>query len=140
MLLPCVLREFSRCSTLSMHCTRTLRLQQQLQPSDRGLHTRAQEFIVQRIGLRWKPQTRGIKNRHNKRTSQEDEWKTKNKTVLTYIAAAGVGMIGISYASVPLYRLYCQVGINPHVHQNTGENTCLTSHSLGHSHSRCFFW
>ncbi|CAL8262020.1 unnamed protein product [Arctogadus glacialis] len=108
MLLPCVLREFSRCSTLSMHCSRVLRLQQKLQPSERGLHTQAQEFIARRIGLRWKPQTRGIKNRSNKRGSQEDEWKSKNKTVLTYIAAAGVGMIGISYASVPLYRLYCQ--------------------------------
>ncbi|XP_059892741.1 cytochrome c oxidase assembly protein COX11, mitochondrial [Gadus macrocephalus] len=108
MLLPCVLRDFSRCSTLSMHCSRVLRLQQKLQPSERGLHTQAQEFIARRIGLRWKPQTRGIKNRSNKRGSQEDEWKSKNKTVLTYIAAAGVGMIGISYASVPLYRLYCQ--------------------------------
>lgn len=28
--------------------------------------------------------------------------------MLTYIAAAGVGMIGLSYAAVPLYRLYCQ--------------------------------
>ncbi|XP_033840484.1 cytochrome c oxidase assembly protein COX11, mitochondrial [Periophthalmus magnuspinnatus] len=39
---------------------------------------------------------------------EEEERKTRNRTVLTYIAAAGVGMIGLSYAAVPLYRLYCQ--------------------------------
>lgn len=50
---------------------------------------------------------RGTKSRSRKK-SQEEEWKTRNKTVLTYIAAAGVGMIGLSYAAVPLYRLYCQ--------------------------------
>lgn len=30
--------------------------------------------------------------------------------MLTYVAAAAVGMLGASYAAVPLYRLYCQVG------------------------------
>lgn len=42
--------------------------------------------------------------------AQEDEWRRRNKTVLTYVAAAAVGMLGASYAAVPLYRLYCQVG------------------------------
>lgn len=41
--------------------------------------------------------------------AQEDEWRRRNKTVLTYVAAAAVGMLGASYAAVPLYRLYCQV-------------------------------
>ena len=27
------------------------------------------------------------------------------------VAAAAVGMLGASYAAVPLYRLYCQVGL-----------------------------
>uniref|UniRef100_A0A8C0VX46 Cytochrome c oxidase assembly protein COX11, mitochondrial n=1 Tax=Castor canadensis TaxID=51338 RepID=A0A8C0VX46_CASCN len=40
--------------------------------------------------------------------AQEDEWRRRNKTVLTYVAAAAVGMLGASYAAVPLYRLYCQ--------------------------------
>ncbi|KAM9006270.1 cytochrome c oxidase assembly protein COX11, mitochondrial [Sarcophilus harrisii] len=39
---------------------------------------------------------------------QEQEWRRRNRTVLTYMAAAAVGMIGASYAAVPLYRLYCQ--------------------------------
>lgn len=42
--------------------------------------------------------------------AQEEEWRRRNKTVLTYVAAAAVGMLGASYAAVPLYRLYCQVG------------------------------
>lgn len=53
--------------------------------------------------------SRGIKNQKRKFRGQEDEWKTRNKTVLTYITAAGIGMIGLAYAAVPLYRLYCQV-------------------------------
>ena len=43
--------------------------------------------------------------------SQEEDWRRRNKTVLTYVAAAAVGMLGASYAAVPLYRLYCQVGL-----------------------------
>lgn len=39
---------------------------------------------------------------------QEQEWRRRNRTVLTYVAAAAVGMVGMSYAAVPLYRLYCQ--------------------------------
>ncbi|XP_041077537.1 cytochrome c oxidase assembly protein COX11, mitochondrial-like [Polyodon spathula] len=51
-----------------------------------------------------------MKSRRNPHTeSQQEEWRKRNKTVLTYITAAGMGMIGISYAAVPLYRLYCQV-------------------------------
>ncbi|KAJ3608476.1 hypothetical protein NHX12_025523 [Muraenolepis orangiensis] len=112
--LPCVLRESFRGSTLLMGYGRTqlrrLQQQQQQPPSERGLYTQAQQFLARRSGcLRWKPQTRGVKSRSNKHTqSQEDKWTTNNKTVLTYITAAGVGMIGLSYASVPLYRLYCQ--------------------------------
>uniref|UniRef100_A0A8C8Z141 Cytochrome c oxidase copper chaperone COX11 n=1 Tax=Prolemur simus TaxID=1328070 RepID=A0A8C8Z141_PROSS len=40
--------------------------------------------------------------------AQEEDWRRRNKTVLTYVVAAAVGMLGASYAAVPLYRLYCQ--------------------------------
>ncbi|XP_048461359.1 cytochrome c oxidase assembly protein COX11, mitochondrial isoform X2 [Rhincodon typus] len=50
----------------------------------------------------------GIKNHNPFTRSQEEAWRKKNKTVLTYIAATAIGMIGMSYAAVPLYRLYCQ--------------------------------
>lgn len=43
------------------------------------------------------------------RRQQEQQWKHRNRTVLTYLAAGVVGMAGLSYAAVPLYRLYCQV-------------------------------
>nr|XP_055114732.1 cytochrome c oxidase assembly protein COX11, mitochondrial isoform X3 [Symphalangus syndactylus] len=40
--------------------------------------------------------------------AQEEERRRRNKTTLTYVAAVAVGMLGASYAAVPLYRLYCQ--------------------------------
>lgn len=75
----------------------------------RTLQSQAEHFLRRRFPLRFQTQIRGAKTRKKQNRSQEEEWKTRNKTVLTYIAAAGVGMIGLSYASVPLYRLYCQV-------------------------------
>ncbi|XP_075702443.1 cytochrome c oxidase assembly protein COX11, mitochondrial [Rhinoderma darwinii] len=47
--------------------------------------------------------SRGFKSQN-----QQQGWRTRNKTVLTYVTAAAVGMVGMSYAAVPLYRLYCQ--------------------------------
>ncbi|XP_033896532.1 cytochrome c oxidase assembly protein COX11, mitochondrial [Acipenser ruthenus] len=74
------------------------------------LHCCPGQLLSQRTGSQplW-TQVRGMKSRRNPHTeSQQEEWRKRNKTILTYIAAAGVGMIGISYAAVPLYRLYCQ--------------------------------
>lgn len=76
--------------------------------SFRGLTTSRSQLFVRRSPRRFVIQTRGAKT-HRQKQQQEEEWKQKNKTILTYIAAAGVGMIGMSYAAVPLYRLYCQV-------------------------------
>ncbi|XP_040856230.1 cytochrome c oxidase assembly protein COX11, mitochondrial isoform X2 [Ochotona curzoniae] len=70
-------------------------------------------------GLRWRhgtgkrPILAGQPGRRPKSTNpftraQEEDWRRRNKTVLTYVAAAAVGMLGASYAAVPLYRLYCQ--------------------------------
>ncbi|XP_051958853.1 cytochrome c oxidase assembly protein COX11, mitochondrial-like [Xyrauchen texanus] len=73
----------------------------------RGLATSNGQLFL-RTSQRFLNQTRGTKTHRRKQQSQEDDWKKRNKTILTYIAAAGVGMIGMSYASVPLYRLYCQ--------------------------------
>ncbi|XP_073684832.1 cytochrome c oxidase assembly protein COX11, mitochondrial [Garra rufa] len=72
----------------------------------RGLATSSDRLFLRRTPQRFLNQSRGAKT--HKRKPQEDDWKKRNKTVLTYIAAAGVGMIGLSYAAVPLYRLYCQ--------------------------------
>lgn len=73
------------------------------------LHSRAEIVICRRSPTHFHSQFRGVKTRNSKFRGQEEEWKARNKTILTYIAAAGVGMIGLSYAAVPLYRLYCQV-------------------------------
>ena len=36
----------------------------------------------------------------------------RNKTTVVYVGAIALTVLGFSYASVPLYRLYCQVGIS----------------------------
>uniref|UniRef100_A0A8C4Q975 Cytochrome c oxidase assembly protein COX11, mitochondrial n=1 Tax=Eptatretus burgeri TaxID=7764 RepID=A0A8C4Q975_EPTBU len=46
---------------------------------------------------------------HGTPRSAGGEARRRNITVLTYIAAGAIGMLGLSYAAVPLYRLYCQV-------------------------------
>ncbi|KAI1896628.1 hypothetical protein AGOR_G00096730 [Albula goreensis] len=77
--------------------------------TSRGRHISAKQILCRKAPEQVGNQIRGVKGRRNPYTeSQQEEWKKRNKTVLTYIAAAGVGMIGMSYAAVPLYRLYCQ--------------------------------
>ncbi|XP_040291405.1 cytochrome c oxidase assembly protein COX11, mitochondrial isoform X2 [Bufo gargarizans] len=48
--------------------------------------------------------SRGFKSQNH----EQQDWRSRNKTVLTYVTATVVGMVGMSYAAVPLYRLYCQ--------------------------------
>ncbi|XP_072207950.1 cytochrome c oxidase assembly protein COX11, mitochondrial [Excalfactoria chinensis] len=55
-----------------------------------------------------RPQVRWLRSSNPFTRRQEEEWRRRNRTVLAYIAAAAVGMVGMSYAAVPLYRLYCQ--------------------------------
>ncbi|KAF6739336.1 Cytochrome c oxidase assembly protein COX11, mitochondrial [Oryzias melastigma] len=95
MLLPPTLH-CRRASPLLAGCVRTLH----------SGHPRALRPLAESL-LRRRPPSR-LEARFRSRRSQEEEWRNRNKTVLTYIAAAGVGMIGLSYAAVPLYRLYCQ--------------------------------
>lgn len=109
MLLSLLLRpSLYSCSVPFKQCARTLQCD-----AAKMLRSQAERLLQQRLHLRFHTHSRGLKTRNRKTRSQEEEWKTKNKTVLTYIAAAGVGMVGLSYAAVPLYRLYCQVRKHP---------------------------
>lgn len=98
------------------------------------LHSPAERFLRRQPFLFC--QSRGIKNQNRKFRGQEDEWKTRNKTALTYIAAAGIGMLGLAYAAVPLYRLYCQVSSTTscsgwfHYLHNEGLMLCTCSVSI----------
>lgn len=56
---------------------------------------------------------RGLRSSNPFTRRQEEEWRRRNRSALAYIAAAAVGMVGMSYAAVPLYRLYCQVPGSP---------------------------
>ncbi|CAK7291289.1 Cytochrome c oxidase assembly protein COX11, mitochondrial [Vulpes lagopus] len=60
------------------------------------------------LALQPPPPPRRPKSTNPFTRAQEEDWRRRNKTVLTYVAAAAVGMLGASYAAVPLYRLYCQ--------------------------------
>lgn len=44
----------------------------------------------------------------SKPNSFESIQKKKLKTTLYYVTAAGVVVVGLSYAAVPLYRMFCQ--------------------------------
>lgn len=89
---------------LFTRCTLFLRLD----TPKKLLHSQAEILLRRRFPTHFHSQFRGVKTRNRKFKGQEEEWKTRNKTILIYIASAGVGMIGLSYAAVPLYRLYCQ--------------------------------
>ena len=43
------------------------------------------------------------------KTRQSQNFKKRFRSITLYIAAAGIFMIGATYAGVPLYRIYCQV-------------------------------
>ena len=50
------------------------------------------------------PITRGYTTRHGP-TSQ---WSRANRSTITYMVAIAIAVVGLSYAAVPLYRLFCQ--------------------------------
>ncbi|XP_069749226.1 cytochrome c oxidase assembly protein COX11, mitochondrial isoform X1 [Narcine bancroftii] len=73
------------------------------------LHSTFQRFTLKKLkNLTSQQPLRSLKGPNPFTRNQEEEWRKRNRTVLTYIAATAIGMIGISYAAVPLYRLYCQ--------------------------------
>lgn len=41
---------------------------------------------------------------------RDDLRRHQIKTTLYYVTAGGVLVVGLSYAAVPLYRMFCQVG------------------------------
>ncbi|XP_030610515.1 cytochrome c oxidase assembly protein COX11, mitochondrial [Archocentrus centrarchus] len=101
MLLPLLLRPplcHAQASGLFTGCVRMLHC-----GAPQGLRFQAEKFLQRR-----RPHRLHARGRSRRSQNQEEEWRSRNKTVLTYIAAAGVGMIGLAYATVPLYRLYCQ--------------------------------
>lgn len=48
----------------------------------------------------------------------------RNKTTAIYIIAVAVTVVGLSYLSVPLYRLYCQVSVL------AGQASCVNFNNL----------
>ena len=44
----------------------------------------------------------------HKRTGTYSSWDRANRTTVTYMAALAIAVVGLSYAAVPLYRIFCQ--------------------------------
>ncbi len=51
----------------------------------------------------------GFSIRRNYSSFGHDRWAQSNKQTATYVIAIAITVVGLSYAAVPLYRLYCQV-------------------------------
>ena len=43
------------------------------------------------------------------RPTGSNQWHVSNRRTVTYIVAIAIGVMGLSYAAVPLYRIFCQV-------------------------------
>lgn len=66
---------------------------------------------VTRTGARWSPE-------------REAAIREKNKSFAAWMLAIALGTMGLSYASVPLYRVFCQVtGFGGTVRRGDGEET-----------------
>ena len=44
----------------------------------------------------------------HKRAGSSSSWDRANRTTITYMAALAIAVVGLSYAAVPLYRIFCQ--------------------------------
>ena len=51
---------------------------------------------------------RGSHKRTGSYPSSSSQWEKANRTTMTYITALAIAVVGLSYAAVPLYRIFCQ--------------------------------
>ena len=55
------------------------------------------------------PTVRRTATTRSSRPTGSNQWHATNRQTVTYIVAIAIGVIGLSYAAVPLYRIFCQV-------------------------------
>ena len=60
---------------------------------------------------RWLVQYNKFQPQTLRQMSSQADMARKNKSGLIYVCAIGVFMVGMTYAGVPLYRMFCQVDI-----------------------------
>ncbi len=63
--------------------------------------------------------------RHSSNSSGDSERSRRNTSFFLYAAAAGVATVGLSYAAVPLYRMFCQTSGFAGTVKNTHGETAL---------------
>ena len=57
---------------------------------------------------RWSSSTGDKQHRRSDSSHYYYYWKTVNRSTALYMVALTVVVVGLSYAAVPLYRLFCQ--------------------------------
>lgn len=45
---------------------------------------------------------------HRKNHRKDSQWKSANRSTVMYMVSLAIAVMGLSYAAVPLYRLFCQ--------------------------------
>ena len=59
-------------------------------------------------GLRCTPKQHFIVRPYSSQSGRNSHWRSANQSTVTYMVAIAVTVVGLSYAAVPLYRLFCQ--------------------------------
>ena len=70
---------------------------------------------------------------HNMRTQSKDQRDITNNRLLAIVAVVAMSMVGLAYASVPLYKLFCQVtgfGGTTQIATQAPEQALLTAEPL----------
>ena len=68
-------------------------------------------------------------------TQSGETMQERNQRVGLYMFSVAVGTLGVAYASVPLYKVFCQVSGRPGVEAAAGR-LCVSSHPRASSHRR----
>ena len=89
---------------LLSHCTQENKARTLLHsPPLRPLRTTLQ--TLQQFHSSVRHHQTGQQHRHGNR---ESPWSSANRSTVTYMIAVAVAVVGLSYAAVPLYRIFCQ--------------------------------
>ena len=71
------------------------------------LHSTSKYQMARMMSQRSFSSQRGSHKRTGSHPSSSP-WERANRTTMTYITALAVAVVGLSYAAVPLYRIFCQ--------------------------------
>lgn len=103
----------SRClSTQTFHTARNHSLAHHLcptpprtSPSSQSLLMNSRMFLP---GTEFSLSPTTASRLYTSQSGRNTRWQAANRSTMTYMVAVAVAVVGLSYAAVPLYRLFCQ--------------------------------